>query len=264
MSYTTLILEKINKVAKVILNRPERLNAINAQMGEELLRLCDELEGDDEVRAIILTGAGRAFSAGGDVQDILLTATSLDAKRREELIRLFDQVTLRIMRLEKPLIAAVNGVAVGGGCCLAMCCDIRLAADIARFGVVFIHRGLSGADMGATWLLPRIVGLGKAAELLLTGDIIDAQEAQRIGLVNKVVPLEKLEEEASTLASRLATAAPLGIKMTKRALLRTFTSDLASQLEFEASVQTFCFGTKDIEEGIRSFLEKREPMFEGK
>jgi len=214
------------------------------------------------VRVAILTGSGRAFCAGGDVGEFLDIA-AMDAAGIEGWVRFFDILVLRIRNLEKPTIAAVNGPAVGGGCCLAMLCDMRIAAEEAKLGLVFTRRGLAGADMGATWFLPRLVGMGKAFELLLTGDLIDAREAERIGLVNRVVPAPELMPTARELAAKLAAGPPIGMKLTKRALNRSLSTDLTSHLDYEAAVQTFCFQTKDLQEGVKAFLEKRSPRFKG-
>lgn len=264
MAYETLLVEWRQGVATVTLNRPAKLNALDRVMARELLRLCQELEEDASVRSVLLTGAGRAFSAGGDIQDFMVRLAPAPVAEKEEVVRLADLVTLKLKMLEKPTVAAVNGVAVGGGCCLAMACDVRIAADNASFGVVFVRRGLSGADMGATYLLPRLVGAGWAAQLLFTGDIIDARQAERIGLVNQVVPPQELAEAAWAMASRLAAGPPLGLKMTKRALNRSIMEGLGAHLDYEAAIQTYCFQTQDHQEGVRSFLEKREPTFLGR
>ena len=232
MDYETLLIERQKGVASVTLNRPTKLNALNSTMAEELRQVIKELEADREIRAILFTGAGRAFCAGGDVE-------------------------------EKPTIAAINGVAVGGGCCLAMGCDIRLASTETRLGVVFVKRGISGADLGATWLLPRLVGAGWAAQLLLTGDIIEASLAERIGLVNQVFPPDKLMPAAHELAEKLAAGPPLALKVTKRALKHSLYRGMAEHLDLEGMIQTFCFRTEDQREGVKSFLEKREASFKG-
>ena len=264
MAYETLAVERREGIALVTLNRPEKLNALNRRMAKELIELCQELEADDAVRAVIFAGAGRAFSSGGDIQDFMVKLASATTQEKEAAVRLADMAALYLKKMEKPTIAAVHGVATGGGCCIAMACDIRIATEDARFALVFVHRGLSGADMGATYFLPRIVGSGWAAELLFTGDFIDARQAERIGLVNHVVAPQDLMEAAWSLARRLASGPPIGIKMTKRALNRSIMSGLADQLDYEAAIQTICFDTEDHHEGVRSFLEKREAQFKGK
>ncbi|MEE9202310.1 MAG: enoyl-CoA hydratase [Dehalococcoidia bacterium] len=264
MDYETLTVERRDGIALVTMNRPEKLNALDRRMAREFIRLREDLEADDEVRAVILTGAGRAFSSGGDIQDIMVRLAQASTKEKEETIHLADMAFFHLKMLEKPTIAAVNGVAAGGGCCLAMACDMRIAAEDARFALVFVHRGLSGADAGATYFLPRMVGSGWAAELLYTGDFIDARQAEKIGLVNHVVAPQDLMEASWSLARRLADGPLIGLRMTKRALNRSIMSGLADQIEFEAAVQTYCFQTEDHQEGVRSFIEKREPQFKGR
>jgi len=263
MGYESLSLERREGVGILTLNRPQKLNALNRVMARELIQVCDDLESDPAVRAVVVTGAGRAFSAGGDIQDFMVAMAPVSPGEKEAYIRLADLATLKLKSLEKPVVAAVNGVAVGGGCCIAMACDIRIASQKAQFGLVFVNRGLSGADMGATWLLPCLVGAGKAYELLLTGDIIDAREAERIGLVNYVVAPEDVLERAWEMARKLVSGPPLGLKMTKRALNHSIMGGLASHLDYEAALQAFCFQTQDHQEGVRSFLEKREAVFKG-
>lgn len=263
MIYSTLSVEKSNRVAMVCLNRPEKLNAVNLTMVDELIRVADDLDADNEVRVIILTGKGKNFSAGGDFED-MLEFDYTDKQAVINSVRAYDLLTLRLMRLRKPLLAAINGQAIGGGCCLSLCCDIRIAAEDATLWLPFIRLGLAGADMGSSWLLPRIVGLGKANELLLTGSGISSREALEIRLVNKVVPSDMLLTETNSLAMKMAAGPPLGMAMTKAALLRTYSTDLESQLEYEAAVQSFCFGTEDFQEGLKGLLEKRATNFKGK
>ncbi|MDP6346948.1 MAG: enoyl-CoA hydratase [Dehalococcoidia bacterium] len=264
VEYETLAVERRDGIALVTMNRPEKLNALDRRMCREIIRLREDLENDDDVRAVILTGAGRAFSSGGDIQDIMVRLVNETVKEKEETIRLADQAFLHLKMMEVPTIAAVNGVAAGGGCCLAMACDIRIAMEDAKFALVFVHRGLSGADAGATYFLPRIVGSGWAAELLYTGDFIDAHQAEKLGLVNHVVAPQDLMEASWALARRIADGPAVGMQMTKRALGRSIMSGLADQLDFEAAVQTICFQTEDHQEGVRSFIEKREPQFKGR
>ncbi|MDD5724422.1 MAG: enoyl-CoA hydratase-related protein [Syntrophales bacterium] len=263
MVYSTLSVKKSNRIATVSLNRPERFNALNADVIRELAQLADDLDADDEVRAIILTGKGKNFSAGGDLEDFLKSDCT-DKRAVMAGARAYDFLILRLMRLKKPMVAAINGQAIGGGCCLSLCCDIRIAAEDATLWLPFIRLGLAGADMGSSWLLPRIVGLGKANELLLIGDSISSREALEIGLVNKVVPPDHLLKEAESFAIKLAAGPPLGLAVTKAALFRSYSTDLESQLEYEAAAQGFCLGTEDFQEGLKCLLEKRAPSFKGK
>jgi len=262
MDYETLLIERQKGVASVTLNRPTKLNALNSTMAEELRQVIKELEADREIRAILFTGAGRAFCAGGDVKE-LAKIEKMKTNEIEQFVRFGDLLIWDLINLEKPTIAAINGVAVGGGCCLAMGCDIRLASTETRLGVVFVKRGISGADLGATWLLPRLVGAGWAAQLLLTGDIIEASLAERIGLVNQVFPPDKLMPAAHELAEQLAAGPPLALKVTKRALKHSLYRGMAEHLDLEGMIQTFCFRTEDQREGVKSFLEKREASFKG-
>ncbi len=270
MAYRDLILKKENGVATAILNRPERLNALRLwEAPQELNQVFQEIAQDRDIRVLVITGAGRAFSAGGDIQDFVKFCDRMERKEIEitdirKLVLDFDRMILNLVNLEKPTIASVNGAAVGGGACLATACDIVLASTEARFGWVFPRIGLSGADVGATYLLPRLVGLHRAFELLYTGRVIDAKEAERIGIVNKVVPPESLEAETRELAQRIAQGPPLGLAMTKLCLNKGLSTDFVSDIEFEAQAQTLCMQTEDHKEGIRAFVEKREPRFRGK
>lgn len=259
MAYETILYEVRDNVGLITLNRPQVLNAVTVQMMEELMEALGQAEGDDGVRALVLTGAGRAFCAGQDVR-------TLSEGSKEELVALvtnrYPPLIQRFWSLEKPILAAVNGAAVGAGFNLALACDLRLAAENASFGAVFVRIGLA-PDSGSVFFLPRLVGTAKAAELLFTGDIIDAAEAQRLGLVNRVVPAEKLMEEALALAGRLAQG-PRAVGLAKRALYGSLTLDLAQALAYEAQVQAEALATEDAQEGVRAFLEKRKPEFRGR
>lgn len=270
MGYRDIVLKKEEGVATLILNRPEKLNAWRLWgFCDELNQAFREVSQDSGARTLVITGAGRAFSVGGDIQDFVKLREKMDKGEVElseliEIMRSFDRMILNLRNLEKPTIASVNGVAVGGGACLAIACDMVIASTEARFGWVFPRIGLSGADVGATYLLPRLVGLHRAFELLYTGKIIDAQEAERIGIVNKVVSPENLEAETRELAGRIVQGPPLALAMTKLALVRGLAVDFASDLDFELYVQTLCIQSEDHKEGIKAFIEKREPRFKGK
>jgi 2-(1,2-epoxy-1,2-dihydrophenyl)acetyl-CoA isomerase len=268
MSGKAILLEKEDGVTTITLNRPDALNAIDMQLREELIAALKEVSEDEDVRAVLITGAGRAFCAGGDVK--------LQSKRMERgekpvetkdiiqssRIGLNTAVTL-ISNLEKPVIAAINGVAAGAGCSLALACDIVFASDKARFSAAFVRVGLM-PDTGGTYFLPRHVGLHKAKELVFTGDLIDADEAEKIGLVNKVVPADDLMKYAGDYARRLAKGATKAIGMAKIALNRAVTVNLASALEFESYAQSICFQLEDHVEGTKAFKEKREAVFKGR
>jgi 2-(1,2-epoxy-1,2-dihydrophenyl)acetyl-CoA isomerase len=260
MGYETILVDRAGGVATVTLNRPEARNAIDVRMREELVGAFDELEADETVRAIILTGAGGHFSAGGDVKSMVKRHTAADGRARVESLNRF---VLRLFNFPKPTLAMVDGFAVGAGCNIALGCDLVIASDRARFGEVFAKIGLV-PDGGGTWLLPRLVGLAKAKELVFTADIIDAAEALRIGLVNRVVPAAELEATSRALAARIAAGPPGTLGLAKSLLNRGTSTDLAAALELEAFAQGQAISSEDHAEGVRAFLEKRPPKFLGK
>lgn len=254
-----LRVEIADRVATVTLDRPEALNALTVSLKEELLRTCVDLAGDPTVRAIVLTGAGRAFCAGQDLRERLQPdAAPLDVELRER----YNPLILAMRRLEKPIVGAINGIAAGAGASLAFACDVRVAAEGASFLLAFGRLGLV-PDSGATWLLPRLVGAAKAAELILAGTALSAGDAERLGLVAKVVPAESVVEEAQGVARRLADLAPQALALTKRALEAAWMSSLEEQLELEAELQGIAGATGDHAEGLAAFLEKRPPRFTG-
>ena len=263
MKYQTIKLEQADGVAIITLNAPDKLNSLSWKMMREITRACDEIEGGGKARVVVITGAGRAFCAGADLEDLQKTV-SLKPAQREPNLKAWFKLVWRIKSVELPTIAAVNGAALGGGFALAIACDIRIAADDAKVGSVFVQRGASSADMGMSWVLPRIVGAGWAAELMFTGDIIDAAKGERIGLFNRVVPRDQLMQATMELASKLAAGPPLGLKFTKRALNRSVWEGLQSQLEYESATQTLTFFSEDFQEGVKSFYEKRKPVFRGR
>ena len=246
-------------VATITLNRPEALNSFDRPMKRELLATLHRVERDPAVRAVILTGAGRAFSAGQDLRE---SFGGDDPTLADELRERYNPVILAIHELPKPTIAAVNGVAAGAGCSLALACDLRIAAEGASFVLAFGRVGLV-PDSGATWFLPRLVGTARAAELALIGDSITADEAARIGLVNRVVPGDALAAESLKLARRLADASPLATRLTKRALAYSATASLAEALENEGILQGIAGRSGDHREGAAAFREKRPPRFTG-
>jgi 2-(1,2-epoxy-1,2-dihydrophenyl)acetyl-CoA isomerase len=254
-----LTVEIAGGVAVVTLNRPDALNALTVPLKEALLATFDELAGNDAVRAVVLTGAGRAFCAGQDLRERL----EPDALPLEDEIRArYNPLLLAMRRLPKPIVGAINGVAAGAGASLALACDIRIAATGASFLLAFGRVGLI-PDTGATWLLPRLIGAAKAAELALTTDPLTAEDAERLGLVATVVPPEILLDEARALATRLAAAAPVALALTKEALELSWESTLEEQLQTEAELQGRAGETADHAEGIAAFLERRPPRFTG-
>lgn len=246
-------------VATITLNRPEALNALTVPMKQALLVAFRRVARDTSVRAVILTGAGRAFCAGQDLRERLQPdAAPLGVEVRER----YNPIIRAMRALPKPIVAAVNGVAAGAGASLAMACDIRIASESASFALAFGRVGLV-PDSGATWLLPRLVGVTRAAELALLGDSVPAAEALRLGLVGRVVPAEELATEARSVAARLAAGAPRAMALTKRALNAAWSHDLDAALDYEAHLQDLAGRTKDHAEGIAAFLEKRPPRFTG-
>jgi len=255
--YKTLLVEKTNGVLKVSFNRPEMRNALDMDMRAELKQLLAAVSEDPQIRVLILTGSGKAFCAGGDIRTMEIPFPDLAGRKRLKDLHVWLK---NLINLEIPVIAAVNGVAAGAGCSLAMACDVIFAAEDPRFIHSFIKVGLV-PDSASLYFLPRLVGLPRAKELMFSGRTIDASEALRIGLVNRVVPTGQLMQAAEELARELARGASKAIALTKRFLNLSMSSDLESVLELEALGQDICFGTEDFAEGMGAFLEKRKPVF---
>jgi enoyl-CoA hydratase/carnithine racemase len=252
-----------NGVATITLNRPERLNALTFDIYRELTDTFAALQHENSVRAVVITGSGRAFCSGGDVHDIIGELFSRDMAGLLEFTRMTCELVRRIRELRKPVIASLNGTTAGAGACIALASDLRIASEDAKIAFLFVKVGLSGADMGAAHLLPRLVGLAKATELLFTGDFITAQEAERIGLYNKVVSDEMLQPETEALAERLARGPSFALAMTKEMLNREMDVSLETALEWEAQAQATCMQHPDYREAYEAFVEKREPRFSG-
>jgi len=246
-------------VTTITLDRPHRKNAIDAQMWDELRTTLAAVAHDGDVRCVVVTGAGGAFCSGAD-----LTGRA-DGERPHQLaaMRAINEVALALHRLPQPTIAKVTGVAAGAGCNLALGCDLVVASDQARFSEIFVRRGLS-VDFGGTWLLPRLIGLHRAKELAFFGDVIDAAEAERLGLVNRVVPHDGVDALVDEWAARLAGGPPIALAMTKRMLNQSFAMGLEEALDAEGLSQTVNFGTSDTPEAVRAFFDKREPEFRGR
>jgi 2-(1,2-epoxy-1,2-dihydrophenyl)acetyl-CoA isomerase len=254
-----LILER-NGVATITLNRPAAMNSLNRELVDEFAAILREVQSDSGVKAVILTGNGKAFCAGGDL-GYLASLNEPAAARR--FIADVGKITAMIMNMEKPFVAMVNGVAAGAGFNLALACDIVYCAKTARFGQSFVKVGLV-PDCGGMYLLPKVVGMHKAKELMFTADLINAETAYDLGVVNHVVEDALLSETVCQFAEKLANSAPIAIGLMKRVLNRSNSLDLETVLEFEADVQALCMQTADHKEGVAAFKEKRAPQFTGK
>ena len=256
----TIIVEQVDGVMTLTLNRPEVLNAFNDAMSGEVQDALKEAERDGAVRAVVITGAGRGFCSGQDLRDRAGTASFsfVDSLRRR-----YNPIIMTLCTIEKPVLASVNGVAAGAGCSLPLACDLRIAAETASFIEVFARVGLV-PDSGSTYLLPRLVGLGKAFELCYLTDPLSAADAMRIGLVNWVVPHDQLMDKTREIAGRLAQGPTKAYGLMKRALLHNLSTDLAGALDYEALVQEAAGRTADHPEGVSAFLERRTARFEGR
>lgn len=262
--YQDLLLQRPRPgVLQVNLNRPDKFNALTFEMFDELTALCHDLEGDTSVRVVVLTGTGRGFCGGLDLEAVasLLEMSPFEFLRGQEK---WAGVSLAIQRLTTPVIAAVNGPAAGAGFSLAMACDMRVAASTAKFNAAFIRVGLTGGDMGSTWLLPRLIGVGRANEILMTGRFVSSEEAERIGLVNRVVEPSALLDSAYELAETIMSNSPFGIRVTKQAVQTNLgAASLAQAIELENRNQALAASTSDMREALTAFLEKRPAVFTG-
>jgi enoyl-CoA hydratase/carnithine racemase len=248
-------------VATITLNRPERLNALTFEVYRELTDTFAALRDEKAVRVVVITGSGRAFCSGGDVHDIIGELFARDMEGLLQFTRLTCELVHNIRNLPKPVIASLNGTAAGAGACIALASDIRIASEDARIAFLFVKVGLSGADMGAAYLLPRMVGLAKATELLYTGDFISAAEAERIGLYNRVVPAAQLAEVTREFAERLAEGPSFALAKTKEMLNRELDMGINAALECEAQAQAICMQHPDYREAYEAFVGKRTPKF---
>jgi len=266
MSEDSILYEKNGRVVTWTINRPEIRNAVSApEVVARFEEIAEMVAKDHEVSCVILTGAGTAFSSGGDVKDMAQRAPRMQAfpaGTRHWYREGIQRIPLALDKLEIPLIAAVNGHAIGAGCDLAMMCDIRVAADTAQFGEVFVNLGIIPGD-GGSWYLPRLVGRSKAFEMTFTGDVIDAAEAKEIGLISHVVPLAELMATAEKIAAKIARKPPEALRMTKRLLKESEFQRLDTALEMAAGMQAIAQATKDHAEAATAFVEKRKPNFTG-
>lgn len=261
MDYEDLLLEKEDGIAIITLNLPDKLNAFTPAMTKSLLLAADEIADDDEARVVIVTGAGRGFCSGADMSG------GGGAAAVSQYGRLQVQHAGRanvFPRMSKPVIAAVNGACVGAGFSIAMSCDVRIASETARFGAAGIAVGLA-PDNGLTYYLPLVIGVSRAMELMLTGEIIGAAEAERLGIVSRVVPPDDLMKVARELATKIAQQAPIAIELTKKVVNSSMFDGLARQRDLESNAQRICMQTEDHREAVRAFLEKRpQPQFKGR
>jgi 2-(1,2-epoxy-1,2-dihydrophenyl)acetyl-CoA isomerase len=258
----TLLVDRTDGVVTITLNRPERKNAISGAMYEELHATFEEVADNRDDRVLVITGAGDGFCSGHDLTDESNRSWMTGVGGGVANMRRIGGVALALHELAKPTIAAVNGVAAGAGANMALGCDLIVASEQARFSQIFVKRGLT-VDFGGTWLLPRLVGIHKAKELAFFGEIISAADAEKIGIVNRVVPAASLADEVRALADRLAALAPLPLGVMKKALNDSFELSMTQALEQEAVGQTMMFASKDTAEAMTAFVEKREPVFRG-
>ncbi|MGH7720052.1 MAG: enoyl-CoA hydratase/isomerase family protein [Gemmatimonadaceae bacterium] len=260
MSYEHILVDRQDGVGTLTLNRPEKLNAFAGTMRVEIADALDELDRDEQVLVIVVTGAGRGFCSGADVGYMAQLVERQDVEAMAALVEAGRRVVSTMRRSAKPVIGSINGVAAGGGANLALACDVRIASDQARLGQTFNRIGLH-PDWGATYFLPRLVGPAKALELFWTADLIDAAECARLGLFNRVVPHAELARETRTLASTLAAKPALAVTLAKRAVYQSMDRSLPEMLDYELEAQLRCFESGDAAEGIRAFVERRAPTF---
>ncbi|HKP85975.1 MAG TPA: enoyl-CoA hydratase family protein [Blastocatellia bacterium] len=260
----SFLYEERGNVAFITFDRPDRLNSLTFEVYRELTDAFVALRSRDDVRAVVIAGRGRGFCSGGDVEDIIGELFSRDMSGLLEFTRMTCELIRNIRALAKPVIASLNGTVAGAGAVIALACDLRIAAETAKIAFLFVRVGLAGADMGAAFLLPKVVGLSKATEMLFTGDFVSAKEAAEIGLYNKVVAAGELETETDQWAERLAAGPGFALAMTKAALNRELHMSLEAALEAESEAQAICMLNPDFREAYEAFVEKRKPKFNKK
>lgn len=264
MAYEDLLLEKEGGIATITLNVPEKLNALTRKMSRSLPLVADDIAKDEEVRVVIVTGAGRGFCSGADVSAMVRGSGTTQPSLYERLQVIGWPHYDVFPRLNKPVIAAINGACVGGGFSLALSCDIRIASETARFGVAQVARALV-PDYGLTHYLPLAIGLSRALELMFTAEIIDAAEAERLGIVSRVVSPDELMKVTRELAAKIAQQAPIPVELTKKMVWQGLFDDLTRQIDLETWAQQICFQTEDFRDSVRAFLEKQpQPQFKGR
>lgn len=266
MAESSVLVETSDGIGVVTLNRPERSNALVPAMLELLENTASRLAADGDVHALIVTGAGDAFCSGGDVQSWQDGAGPSERKAsssRRDLVETPARVSLPFRQFPRPVIAAVNGTAVGAGFSMALACDLRIASEKARFNAGFVRRGIAPGN-GMSWNLPRLIGPERALAVMFTGDWISAPEAERLGIVSKVVPHQDLMPAALALARKIAANPPIAVELTKRAVWRAMDADLLRHLDLEHYYQQITFNSHDFKESVRAFVEKREPKYQGR
>lgn len=265
MDFETIILKKEDHIATITMNRPERMNALNEQMLRELVAALDDLARDDDVRVVVLTGAGRVFCSGADVSEGGKASGLVGTPEgmRRNVRKSYQSVTLGLQKMDKPTIAMVNGAAVGAGCDFAFGCDMRVGSEKARFRNGFVRIGLIPGG-GGTWLYTRLMGLGRGLEFLFTGDFLEAEEAEHIGVLNRLVPAEELERETMELARKIAKGSPIAIQMSKMLAYKALEVNMEAALETAAACQALALSSEDHREGVNAFIEKREAQFKGR
>ena len=261
--YQTILFDMDGPIATIRLNRPEKLNAFGGPMRDEILSALETAVAKDEIRVLVITGEGRGFSAGADILELKQVRQSGDEHTFSGTLGKGHMITRRLRSLPKPVIAAVNGPCAGAGLGLALGCDIRIASDRATFGPTFLLIGLH-PDWGASWFLPRLTGTARACELIFTGNMISAQEAEKIGLINRVVEHEQLMPSVYELAKGIAKNSPKVLGLAKESIYESLSSDLESAMIREAEVQAECFRSEDFLEGVTAFVEKRKAEFKGR
>jgi 2-(1,2-epoxy-1,2-dihydrophenyl)acetyl-CoA isomerase len=262
MNYSTLLVEKRENIGTLTFNRPEKLNAFNDLAWQDFVAALHEIDQDNEIRVLIITGAGRAFSAGLDLEEATKGPSESDLQVAP-IQNSIPWIPEMMRNMKKPIIAALNGAAAGGGFSIALACDIRIASEEARLVAPFLRVGLV-AELGSTYNLPRLVGIAKACEIIFAAKTVTAKEAKEIGLVNEVVSKEELIPFTWKMAKEIAQMAPIPLQLAKRALYQGLDSQLAAQVQFETLSQVTCFKSEDYKEGMKAFLEKRAPVFKGK
>lgn len=262
MQYKNILFEKFPGVARITLNRPEVKNALNIPILQEIASAVQDVRMDDSIKALVITGAGDVFSSGGDVDLVYKMSDSSSMEIRNKLKEHYGAAALSLRSLEKPVIGALNGATMGAGFDFSLHFDLRIASEKAIFGSIWIRIGTIPA-LGGMFLLPKIVGLTKAAEMMMTGDAIDAQEAFRIGLVNKVVPADQLQNKAMELATRLSQGPSVAMSIIKQGIVRGLSGTMMGEVDWAVYMQGICIKTEDCREGIRAFKERRKARFQG-